>query len=156
MRRSIHTKSRPVFVGLVLVLSSTACGGVGVPNPFSGGPEPETSFPEPEASPGEVWSPDEVLRAEIRERGKNDQTAMQLIRRLRPAWLRARGQKSLTDRSSTYPVVYIDEIRHGGLQTLNHIPVSEIRSMQFFSMADATTRWGTGHPSGVINIVTGR
>lgn len=81
---------------------------------------------------------------------------MALIRRLRPAWLRARGQKSFADPSATYPTVYIDEIRHGGLATLHQIPSSEILSMEFFSMADATIRWGTGHPSGVINIVTGR
>jgi hypothetical protein len=55
-----------------------------------------------------------------------------------------------------YPVVYIDEIRHGGLGTLHGIPASEILSIQYFSTADATTRWGTGHPSGVINIETGR
>jgi len=55
-----------------------------------------------------------------------------------------------------YPIVYIDEIRHGALTTLGQIPTSEIRTLQFFSTADATTRWGTGHPSGVINVVTGR
>lgn len=146
---SIHCKAG--LAAAALTVATAACTGstAGSPGPFSEGPVPE--------APGaEAWSPDEIRREEIRERGKNDQSAMQLIRRLRPAWLRARGQKSLTDPSTTYPVVYIDEIRHGGLSTLHAIPSSEILSMQFIGMADATIRWGTGHPSGVINIVTGR
>lgn len=146
---SIHLGAR--LTATALSLAVAACGGA-----MSGGVSPFSDARAPEASGAEAWSPDEVHRDEIRERGKNDQSAMQLIRRLRPAWLRARGQKSLTDPSATYPVVYIDEIRHGGLSTLHAIPSSEIQSMQFFSMADATTRWGTGHPSGAINIVTGR
>ena len=89
-------------------------------------------------------------------RGRNDLTAMALIRRLRPSWLSSRGQTSLTDPAASYPVVYIDEIRHGGLPSLHRIPTSEIYRMEFFNTADATTRWGTGHRSGVINIVTGR
>ena len=28
--------------------------------------------------------------------------------------------------------------------------------LEFYNTADATTRWGTGHTAGVINIVTGR
>ena len=120
-----------------------------VPAPFASAP-PSADFQ------GENWSPDEIHRVEIQERGKNDHTAMAIIRRLRPSWLRARGQKSLVDASARYPVVYIDEIRHGGLGTLHTIPAGEILSMEYFSMSDATTRWGTGHPSGVINVVTGR
>ena len=101
-------------------------------------------------------TPDDIGPAEILERGRADHTAMKLIRRLRPSWLRSRGQKSFTDEGATYPIVYIDEIRHGTLSTLHTIPTSEIASIHFIGTADATTRWGTGHPSGVINIVTGR
>ena len=135
-------------------VTAIACGGCGLfsasaPNPFAG-------TAPPAAAEDRRWSPDEIDRAEIVERGSNDLTAMALIRRLRPAWLSARGQDSLTDPSATYPVVYVDEIRHGGLATLDRIPSAEIHSMRFFSAADATTRWGTGHPSGAINVVTGR
>lgn len=110
----------------------------------------------PSATSEGPWSPDELRRDEIEARGSNDLTAMALIRRLRPAWLRARGQDSLGDRSTTFPVVYIDDIRHGGLETLHDIPAAEILSVRFVGAADATTRWGTGHPSGVINVITGR
>lgn len=148
MCRSTHANGRLASVGLAVVVSVGACGGA-TPSLFDEGPAPRETDDA-------VGSPDEILHAEILERGGNDQTAMQLIRRLRPIWLGARGQKSLADPSATYPVVYIDDIRHGGLDTLHGIPSSEIHSVRYFSMAEATIRWGTGHPSGVINIVTGR
>lgn len=135
-------------VGFTIAASLSTCGGA-ARNPFaeaSGAPEFDAG----------TRLPDEIGNAEIVARGNNAHTAMGLIRRLRPAWLRARGQKNLEAGGGDYPVVYIDEIRRGGLSSLNEIPSSEISSMQFINTADATTRWGTGHPSGVINIVTGR
>lgn len=143
---------RSIDRALGFAVVAFACGACA---PFSAhAPNP---FTEPASAALDVpRSPDELHRAEIEDRGGNDLTAMALIRRLRPAWLRARGQDSLTDPGATYPVVYLDEIRHGGLETLHQIPAAEILSMRFFGSADATTRWGTGHPSGVINVVTGR
>ena len=148
--RSIFGKAELV-VCFTVAVTTAACGSatVGAPNPFSGTPP----------AGGDDYTqgaPDEIVRAEIQRRGGSDHTAMALIRRLRPAWLLARGQNSFTDPSAAYPIVYIDEIRHGNLSTLNQIPATEILSMRFFNTADATTRWGTGHQSGAINIVTGR
>ncbi|MGI9626160.1 MAG: hypothetical protein ACR2QM_04935 [Longimicrobiales bacterium] len=136
------------IVGSTLAVSLSACGNT-ARDPF------EETAGRSEFNAG-ARLPDEISNEEIVARGKNAHTAMALIRRLRPAWLRARGQKTLEADSGDYPVVYIDEIRRGGLRSLNEIPASEIGSMQFINTADATTRWGTGHPSGVINIVTGR
>ncbi len=136
---------------LAVAASSPGCAGA----PLSG----SDPFDDPvyAAQEGEErGTPDVIVRSEILERGSSDHTAMALIRRLRPAWLRGRGTDSFSDPAASFPVVYIDEIRHGGLDTLHHIPASEILRMQFYSTADATTRWGTGHPSGAINIVTGR
>jgi hypothetical protein len=133
---------------LILAGTATACAPQHAPNPFG-------ATSSAEFDPTKIL-PNEISREEIDSRGRNYLTAMALIRRLRPGWLIARGQDSLVDGSSSYPVVYIDEIRHGGLPTLNRIPASEIQRMEFFSTADATTRWGTGHPSGAINVVTGR
>ena len=150
MRRSNHGMARCVSIGLAVVASAAACGGpTSVPNPFTEGPVATDSGDD-------AYLPNEISRSEIVSRGKSDHTAMALIRRLRPGWLRARGQKSFVDLAAGYPVVYIDEIRHGGLPTLHQIPAAEIQALQYFSMSDATTRWGTGHLSGVINVVTGR
>ncbi|HSH76359.1 MAG TPA: hypothetical protein VLA09_11795 [Longimicrobiales bacterium] len=150
MRRSNRDRARRISIGLAVVASTAACGApASVRNPF-------TERPVAVDSGDGVYLPNEISRSEIVSRGKSDHTAMALIRRLRPSWLRARGQKSFVDPAAGYPIVYIDEIRHGGLPTLHQIPAAEIHALQYFSMADATTRWGTGHPSGVINVVTGR
>jgi hypothetical protein len=100
--------------------------------------------------------PNEIELEEIRARGGDDLTAHRLIQRLRPAWLLGRGQTSLTNPEAAYPVVYVDGVRHGGLDTLVTITSNQIRRMTYTGAADATTRWGTGHPAGVISIETGR
>lgn len=144
----------PVACRLVtsfMVATLTGCAPQTAPDPFSTARlGPAASFDLSEAHP------DEITREEISSRGQNVVTAYALIRRLRPAWLRARGQTSFTSGAASYPIVYIDEVRHGGLPTLHRIPTAEILRLEFYSTADATTRWGTGHPSGVINVVTGR
>lgn len=150
MHRSRYGMPAPVAVLVIAAsLVNSGCGVMNRADPFASEPlSPEAAKEEP--------SPDKIVRSEILERGATDHTAMKLIRRLRPSWLRSRGQKSFSDEGGTYPVVYIDNIRHGTLSTLHTIPTSEILRILFISTADATTRWGTGHPSGVINIVTGR
>ncbi|GIT52283.1 MAG: hypothetical protein Ct9H300mP15_24960 [Gemmatimonadota bacterium] len=44
---------------------------------------------------GRATSPNELLREEIFRDGEADPTAYELVQRLRPNWLRARGQVSL-------------------------------------------------------------
>ena len=136
----------------LLVLLAVACGG-------GTGSAPAESPDAPADAEQEVRSypPNEISRAEIMERGANAHNAMQLIRRLRPAWLRSRGSNSFSVAGTEYAVVYVDNIRRpGGLSALFGVPSGEIRLMEFIGPADATTRWGTGHQTGVIRVVTGR
>ena len=150
MRSSISGTPGSWLPALFVAASLGACTTASVPNPFA-----ETAAPAPSFDPSEI-TPNEITRDEIRSRSRNDHTAMAVIRRLRPRWLSVRGQDSLVDGAASYPVVYIDEIRHGGLPSLHRIPTAEILRLEYYSMADATIRWGTGHPSGAINVVTGR
>lgn len=137
----------------VLVLLVAACGGGAGSAPTGASPD----SPAGEEAEVRSYPPNLVSRAEIDERGANAHNAMQFLRRLRPAWLRSRGSNSLTSAGAMYPVVYIDNIRRpGGLSALFQVPLSEVRRMEFIGPGDATTRWGTGHQSGVILIATGR
>lgn len=138
--------------GTLLMLALAACGG-------GSGSVPGNAPDGPAADEAQVRSypPNEVSRTEIDERGANAHTVMQFLRRVRPAWLRSRGSNSFTAAGAMYPVVYIDNIRRqGGLSALFQVPLSEVRRMEFIGPGDATTRWGTGHQSGVILILTGR
>lgn len=79
-------------------------------------------------------------------------TAYELIEQMRPQFLRSRGALSVQDPRPVYPIVYVNDMRHGGLEALRAILVQEISEVRFISAADATTRWGTGHAGGVIQI----
>ena len=135
-------------LGLALAVSLGACQSTAA-NAF----DPPRSAAAAEEARG---SRDEIVWAEIRRRENIDPSARQLIERLRPNWLRARGSISFANPGSAYPVVYIDGIRYGSIDTLHQITPSQIQRIEFIRPGDATIRWGTGHPSGVINIVTGR
>lgn len=150
IRRPFHPVHRVVTViALAITATFAACGGT-PPDPFDPPPPPARGNVGGRAFANEISS------EEIRRRGNVDPSAYDLIRRLRPNWLVPRGQNSFTVQSASYPVVYLDAIRHGNLSALRHITPSEIQRVEFIGTADATTRWGTGHRAGVINIVTGR
>jgi len=84
------------------------------------------------------------------------ETAYDAIQRLRPEFLRARGQVSLENRAASLPVVYLDDMWLGGPDALRTIRIGEVHEIRYYNAADATTRYGTGHASGVIAVVTRR
>ena len=141
-RRSVNALS------LAVLVCFGACSII--PNPFSRTPSPGSSEGE------QRTSPDDLSREEIFRDGEADPTAYELVQRLRPNWLRARGQVSLGSPEAAYALVYMNDVLFGNLMTLHQIPPSQIERMEFVRSIDATIRWGTGHTAGVINIVTGR
>lgn len=126
----------------------TACGASGVSsrNVFA----PDRSAPAgPERS-----SFREIVRAEILADAAVSTNAYEVVRRLRPSWLRGRGRPSFVDPNAGDPVVYIDEFMYGLLDSLYRISPDDISRIVFIGAADATTRWGIGHADGVISIIT--
>ncbi len=80
-------------------------------------------------------------------------SAVDVVRRLRPRWLRGRG--SGTGGQNT-PQLILDGARMGDAQSaLRSIAVSDIQEMQYLNSSDATMRFGTNFPGGAI-IVTSR
>ena len=80
-------------------------------------------------------------------------TASEIIQRLRPIWLQGRGRKTLLAGDASYPVVYLNGRKYGTLGSLSNFSANEISKMRFYSAADATTKFGTNHPSGVIDLI---
>jgi len=92
-----------------------------------------------------------LTRTEIETSGAV--TAYDLVRELRPQFLRSRGVLSMDDPSGGgYAVVYMDEAFRGDLDALRTIVVEDVVEIRYISPADATTRWGTGHAGGVIHV----
>jgi len=78
--------------------------------------------------------------------------AYEVVQRLRPRWLRPRGPASF---SGTAPViVFVDNVRAGGVDFLYGIPVERITEIRGFDASDATNRWGTGLAGGAIEVIT--
>ena len=86
--------------------------------------------------------------------------AFEVIQRLRPSFLRTRGAVHGAPSASGNRfepvdlVVYMNDSRLGGSDNLRQIPISEVLEIRYFSAADATTKWGTGHSAGAIQIVS--
>ncbi|HEX6574214.1 MAG TPA: hypothetical protein VF042_04520 [Gemmatimonadaceae bacterium] len=91
---------------------------------------------------------------EIQAEARPGATAWDLISSLRPLFLNSRGRVSLQNTAPAYAVVYMDGMRYGEIQALRSISVESIRSVEYLSSSDATTRYGTDHPAGAIVIVT--
>ena len=79
-----------------------------------------------------------------------------LVQTLRPNWLHTRGEHSIADGSQGIDVliVYLDNARLGGAQTLRQIPVQTLTSIQYFDAKSATYKWGNGHTHGAILVST--
>ncbi|HXF94649.1 MAG TPA: hypothetical protein VNI61_00975 [Gemmatimonadales bacterium] len=81
-------------------------------------------------------------------------TAYEAVSRLRPEWLRRRGQISIQDPSAGEVVVYLDGVRYGGPGSLTSIRAEMVLQMEYLDGNDATTRFGTGHAGGAILVRT--
>lgn len=77
-------------------------------------------------------------------------TCLEVIQRLRPRWLQRRG-------SEQNPVVYQDGSRIGFAEdVLAGMVVTTVESMRYLDSSNATTRYGTGHGAGAIEVTTRR
>ncbi len=127
---------RPVAVVAAMVLA-TGCSSGGGTGGASGGAEPTSRR-------------DVITRAELQETDVTN--AYDAVQRLRPAWFRVRGTASTRGSSPIW--VYIDGVRAGELERLRTISIERVRELRHISASDATIRWGTGHTSGAIEVIT--
>ena len=79
-----------------------------------------------------------------------------VVRRLRPQWLRQRSAPTVRDPQPTRPVVYVDGVPQGSVGVLRDYRRENVIRMEFLGPSDATNRFGTGHSGGVILVTTGR
>lgn len=82
-------------------------------------------------------------------------SAYDAVQRLRPQWMS--HPLAPTGQPGSNPIlVYVDRHQVGTVDELRHMTVDQIDVMEFVSAADATTRYGTGHASGIIEVTTRR
>ena len=79
--------------------------------------------------------------------------AYELIRSVRPQWLRVRGRDTIVGEPGGVQVV-LDDVRLGAIDALRTLPVSGIAYFQWLDGISASQRWGTGFGNGAIFVST--
>ncbi len=75
---------------------------------------------------------------------------LEAVRRLRPNWLRVRGQATFNRQGSAGIRLYVDGRPRDDISELGRIPTTDILEMRFMNGREATTRYGTDHTNGAI------
>jgi hypothetical protein len=83
-------------------------------------------------------------------------SARDAIDRLHRHWLRGRGGTIQTSTGRVYPKVFLNDRPHGEIEVLYRFGTEELEEIRYISASDATTRFGTGYPGGIINLITRR
>jgi hypothetical protein len=78
------------------------------------------------------------------------------IRQLRPRWMNARGAPSVEFGGDRRVPVVLDGGAPQDWGILDSLRPDQVQSVRFHSAADATMRWGTGFPNGLIEVLTMR
>ncbi len=81
----------------------------------------------------------------------NVQTAYDAVQRLQPTWLSARGATSFSGGSEVADV-FVSGVNMGGPDYLKSVQATDVKEMRFYDSGRAATRFGTGHPRGVIEL----
>lgn len=103
------------------------------------------------SSTGTRSSRDLITRAQIEQLNATD--GYDIVQRLRSDVLRPRGATSIRS-GPEMAVVYVDGVRRGTPDVLRQIRANEIEEIRFVSGTDATTRYGTDHGGGAIEVKT--
>ena len=74
------------------------------------------------------------------------------LRRLRPLLFTHRAPFTVSDPYEGRPVLYVDGRLQGGLDLLNTIPLTAVRSVQILSGVEGHAYFGRYHPGGVVEV----
>ena len=88
--------------------------------------------------------------------GQPTMSAFEIVSRFRPNWVRGHSVSFRSDTGRNYPAVFVDGRPFGDIESLNQFGTEVIQELRFISASDATTRFGTGYPAGIIEVVTRR
>lgn len=143
---------RPLSIAVVLAaVTLAACAGSSAPAAAAAG----TTAAAPRPVRGSL---NLIPNAEIEAAGNDVTSAYELVQRLRPGMMRARNLTAgNTGEGNVFGVIaYADEVRLGDVEQLRTVMRGTVREIRFISASDATTRWGTGHSNGVIQVIVKR
>src|SRR5215813_4062155 len=133
---------------LLVLLTSAGCATV-QPNTASSSPtRTDSAFDHRSGADRNVITTTEITPAML--------TAYDVVRYRRPRWLFGRGAVPSDDGKPETPLVYLEGVRYGALDALNSINALDVAELRFLDARDATTRFGSGHTTGVILVTLRR
>ena len=94
---------------------------------------------------------DAITLAEMESSGVSD--PYEAVTLLRPNWLRPKVRLGTRGDRNGIPTVYAQSMRLGTIHELASLRVEGIQEIRYVNPIDATTRWGMGHTSGVIELI---
>ncbi len=80
-------------------------------------------------------------------------TAYEAVEAMRSNWFAPRTNTQVGLYGNNV-LVYLDNIRLGGIAELQNIPIASVAYIRHFDGVEATTRWGFDHMQGVIYVST--
>lgn len=83
----------------------------------------------------------------------NSDNLYDAIAKLRPDWLTSRGPKSVTDMTLASVDVFMNGTMLGGIDYLREVRPLDVRDVRYWNAGQAATRFGMGHPRGVIELI---
>jgi hypothetical protein len=76
----------------------------------------------------------------------------ELIEKVRPNFLRSRGQSSFSSSGVEYPAVYVDGRPYGDLASLKSLITSQVSEVRYYDAPAAAAKFGTINAPGVIDV----
>lgn len=138
-----------LIVGVLAIGSLGACA--------SGGSKPAAGAPSTTAAANAApkrGNATLITQSEIE--ATHLETVYDVVERLRPNWFRTRGGRSEVSAGAASSMLkaYLNSSPLGDVNTLRSVQAASVKEVQFLNAADATTRFGTGHDSGVILVTS--
>ncbi len=130
-------RTRLILAAALLLPLALSCGRN--PNPSAAGP---TRYDRSRIGPEEIAD----------ARARNLSNVYELVSALRPQWLRRAG--SGFGGSSAQVVVYLDNLRQGGIEALRSFTLPSVQSVRWLSPSEAGGMFGLNVNSGVIQVLT--
>lgn len=140
--RAGHQSLKRRHMSVVLALAcatSVALGIAGCASSSRGGTSANAS--------SDVITAEEIARVDV-------QNAYEAVQKLRPAMFRPRQPATANAQAKGEVLVYVDNNRFGNADALRLISASSIELVRYYSASEAQTKWGSGHPGGVIEVLT--
>lgn len=124
-----------------ILVASLACSSSGVRGPAGGGDGAIV-----------LRQPNLITTEELRQVPLL--TALEVVQRLRPRWLRERIGDPETARETLAVVVYVDGLLRGGILHLDLLRAADIGEMEFLTAREAIQRFGVQQGSNAILVTS--